>query len=233
MKSVKIAATPRLCDLEFVKEGINQAYIDAIHNAGARIDLLLIDNERLDEFALEYDGLLITGGVDVTPRLYGEKRVFGQDSFDFEYDIFDINLINAFKRYHKPILGICRGLQVINVALGGTLYQDIDTFYKDLNGLHSKNELDNNLSHEVEIMDDSFLAKIINKKHILVNSYHHQAIKDLAKDLKVSAISNDGIIEAVETDNIIALQWHPEKITNISEQKEIFNYFISLCKGTK
>ncbi len=230
-KNVKICATPRLCDLEFVKEGINQSYIDAVHGSGARIDLMTIDHQRVEEFAKEYDGLLVTGGVDVKPSLYGEERVFGNDSFDYEYDIFDIELIKAFSNLNKPIFGICRGIQIINVAFGGTLYQDIDTFYKNLDGLHKNNLIDNCLSHEVIIEEGTFLCRLLEKKKIMVNSYHHQSIKDLSDQLRVVAKAPDGTIEAVEGKNIIAVQWHPEKIYDIDDQKKIFDYFICMCKG--
>lgn len=229
-KSVKICATPRLCDLEFIKEGINQSYIDAVHESGARIDLMTIDHQRVEEYAKEYDGLLVTGGVDVTPSLYGEERIFGSDSFDYEYDLFDIEVIRAFYSLNKPIFGICRGLQVINVAFGGTLYQDIDTYYKNLDGLHKNNSIDNRLSHEVIIDENAFLFRLLGKRRLMVNSYHHQSIKDLSGQLRVVAKACDGTVEAVEGNNLIAVQWHPEKIYDIDDQKKIFDYFINMCK---
>ena len=229
-KNVKICATPRLCDLEFVKEGINQSYIDAVHGSGARIDLMTIDHQRVEEFAKEYDGLLVTGGVDVAtePTFPPFETV---DEATGEITGFDIELIKAFSNLNKPIFGICRGIQIINVAFGGTLYQDIDTFYKNLDGLHKNNLIDNRLSHEVIIEEGTFLCRLLEKKKIMVNSYHHQSIKDLTDQLRVVAKAPDGTIEAVEGKNIIAVQWHPEKIYDIDDQKKIFDYFICMCKG--
>lgn len=127
-------------------------------------------------------------------------------------DTLDFAIIKAFNNVNKPILGICRGIQAINVCFGGSLYQDIP--YHKL----SKEE-----RHNVKFEKESFLYNCYNTEQMLINSLHHQAIKEVAKGFNVVAKSDDGIIEAIENKNIIAVQWHPEYMNDI----KFFEYFIN------
>ncbi|MDE5830849.1 MAG: gamma-glutamyl-gamma-aminobutyrate hydrolase family protein, partial [Clostridia bacterium] len=148
------------------------------------------------------DGLLVTGSViDINPKYYGEKRI-EQTNILEDYDgqeELDFALIKAFHKAKKPILGICAGVQSINVCFGGSLYQDIPN--------HSiKGDVK---MHKINIEKGSFLDKCYEAKQIEINSFHHQAIKRPAENFKVTATSEDGIIEAIEYENILGVQWHP------------------------
>lgn len=171
--------------------------------------------------ALTCDGLLLPGGADLNPALYHQlPDPTVTDYFD-EIDALDLNLIQAFMQQHKPILGICRGLQVLNVAFGGTLIQDIPN--------HSQKADRHVLTHEVKIVKDSQLASIFNES-TQVNSLHHQVIDRLGDGLKAVAFSSKGYIEAIEADNILAVQWHPEALTHEPDQLKLFKSFIKQCQ---
>ena len=179
------------------------------------LDILLIpvvSGENLEQIVNYCDGLVVTGSTNnVNPRYYGEKPV---DGINYNYDDFPLvrDIVNKFAAVNKPIIGICAGIQEINVIFGGTLYQDIKGHY-----------LKDESKHSVKIIEGTVLFDIYDKKEIEVNSFHRQAIKEIAKDFKISAVSNDGIIEGIEKDNIIAVQWHPEVMNNDMVFKKIIN----------
>ena len=130
----------------------------------------------------------------------------------------------------KPILGICRGEQILNVYFGGTLYQDL-SLKKDSNIRHNQKVKPNLETHTVEINKESLLYEILKKDNILVNSFHHMAIKDVAVGMKITALSKDGVIEGIEMreKNILAIQWHPEMLSRTNGlMQRLFNYFISI-----
>lgn len=167
-------------------------------------------------FAKEYiqliDGLLLTGGQDVTPMLYGEepRKVIGPTSP--ERDKCEVALVKEAIRQKKPILGICRGLQLINVVLGGSLLQDLSED-ESITIQHVQRSQPEFSTHSIKVKSGTHIAEIIDNNSY-VNSIHHQAIKELGKGLTVSAWSPDNVIEAIEVvdDNqsIIGIQWHPE-----------------------
>lgn len=162
------------------------------------------------------DGLVVTGrAIDINPKYYGEKVIDSTylSGYDLE-DELDFTLIKAFNEANKPILGICAGIQSINVCFGGSLYQDIPNH-------SSKEELK---IHSIDIQKESFLEKCYKSNRIEVNSFHHQAINKVAPNFKVTATSDDGIIEAIEYNKILGVQWHPEKMEDI----EFFKKFIEL-----
>ena len=179
----------------------------------------------VDDLVSELDGLLLQGGSDVCPRTYGEEPLKPQWNGDAIRDHYEIELIRACLKQDKPILGICRGAQLLNVALGGTLYQDIGTQIEGAQ-VHRDWEVYDGLHQNVVFADDSYL------KHLYggsdggrINSIHHQAIKDVAVGLRVEATTpEDGVIEAVRLDAsesseahyqgryALAVQWHPEFI---------------------
>jgi putative glutamine amidotransferase len=164
------------------------------------------------------DGLIITGGViDINPKWYNEKPlnkykniIYGED------DEIDFAYIKKFYENNKPILGICRGIQSINVYFGGSLYQDIP----------KHNFKDKTETHSVKLYKNYFLYNCYNKEKIEVNSFHHQSIREIACDFKVTAISDDGIIEGIESENILGVQWHPEIMRDISFFKKFIENYL-------
>ena len=220
----KIIISPRIDQNDSRRLYANEDYFLALKESLALMPAL-VNEETANQLAKDYDGLLITGGYDVSPEIYNENNTKSTD-FDKTLDLSDIYLFNAFHRKRKPILGICRGLQLINVALGGSLIQDIPSEI----GSTISHSNSNGASHQISVYPDTLLSTILEDKTI-VNSYHHQAIKELAPTLIISAISDDSIIEAVEGDNILALQWHPERMLADENQRKLFEWFIS--KATK
>lgn len=172
------------------------------------------DELNLDAYAHALDGLVLQGGNDIAPATYGHKALAPEWEGDAVRDKYEIALIKAFVRAEKPIFGICRGLQMLNVAFGGTLWQDIETQIP--NALrHVDTSLNERNLHEVEIMSDTYLSALHGQmKTSWVNSIHHQAIRDLAPGFSVEARSpKDGVIEAIRSQRhpyIAAVQWHPE-----------------------
>lgn len=166
------------------------------------------------DMVAEFDGLLLQGGSDVSPCSYGEEPMRPEWSGDAIRDRYEIELVREFEASGKPILGICRGLQLINVAFGGSLYQDIQTQLPTARDHRNWEIYDYNL-HTVRFEKGSRLESLYPSVSVgKVNSIHHQAIKDLGKGLVVEAVSeSDGIVEAVrkkEGSSVFAVQWHPE-----------------------
>ena len=185
------------------------------------------------------DGLLIQGGVDVNPSTFEEEPKPELDITDIQTDKFILELIKQAREKKIPILGICKGIQIINVAFGGTLYQDLK--YAGIESSSHRQEADTicNHKHSINIVKNSLLNKIFpEKEKILVNSFHHQAIKDLGKGLVVDAKSEDGIIEAIHFDSenqwILGVQFHPEQLIRISDEfLPIFKELINQAKSYK
>ena len=197
---------------------MNQRYYHAVASAGAAPVLvpLLDDLETLRAIYERTDGILIPGGVDVDPAAFGEKPHERLGRIDPARDRVEIQLVKWAVEDDKPLLGLCRGLQVINVALGGTLYQDLETEYP--NGI--KHDYFPNygfsrdhLAHDVVVEAGSRMRHALIDPAVPVNSMHHQGIKALANGLSASALAPDGLIEAAESTNesyIVGVQWHPE-----------------------
>jgi putative glutamine amidotransferase len=153
------------------------------------------------------DGLLIPGGWDVDPPVYGEPRRHDTSDVDHPLDLTEIALVRAAVNEGIPVFGICRGQQVINVALGGSLLQHIEGH--DNHG-HPRHEL----AHFIDVVAGSELSKAMMRDRVMVNSLHHQSVKDLAPGLHVTAQSPDGIIEGIESPDgmVVAVQCHPEEL---------------------
>jgi putative glutamine amidotransferase len=210
------------------------AYIHAIVLSGG-IPILLpytSDFEQCKDIVCKLDGLMLPGGVDVSPLIYREEPLPQVTMSIQTLDLYEIELIKEARKQQKPILAICRGMQILNVALGGTLYQDIHV-QKAASLCHNQSlNIRSEKTHSVSLLPNRTLLQIYGQEKILVNSYHHQAVKDLAPALIASAYSSDQILEACESSdgNIIAVQWHPEALvdTDIQTQK-LFEYFIKQC----
>ncbi len=185
----------------------------AVSKAGGLPIIIPINEpEIVKQYAGVIDGLILAGGQDVSPHLYGEDIREVTTVTSSERDAAEMALIEAVLAAGKPILGVCRGLQLLNVMAGGTLYQDLSENEK-IDVKHVQDIPSNQPVHPVKIDPSSYLGSLV-PHHLPVNSLHHQVIRELGKGLKATAVSSDGVIEAIETEdadqNILAVQWHPE-----------------------
>lgn len=158
------------------------------------------------------DLLIVSGGADVQPFLYGEAPSPLLEKVNPERDHYEMELVQLAHDQGIPIFGICRGLQIINVTFGGTLYQDISNF-KENTQIHRHEKSNQEAKHPVEIVENTLLYDILQEKTVITNSYHHQGIKKLAPQMKVNAYAPDGFIEGIEKPEgtfLLAVQWHPE-----------------------
>jgi len=206
----------------FRQNVINRGYTDAIIKCGAIPVVIPYIDPKYAKQALDgFSGLLLPGGADVSPSLYGEENIYSKGC-DLEYDKYELALLKAAEELEIMTLGVCRGAQLINVYHNGSLYQDIEI--NTHSPIHRRPDKPYEGVHSVELSDDSFLLPLFGNKTLSVNSLHHQGIKRLGDGLKASAIAEDGVIEAFEGKNTIAVQWHPEAM--FDEMKSIFSYFI-------
>ncbi|HPS58914.1 MAG TPA: gamma-glutamyl-gamma-aminobutyrate hydrolase family protein [Spirochaetota bacterium] len=199
---------------------ISLDYVNAIIEKNAVPVLIPVtDNFRVIDYFLEnVDGILLTGGEDIDPLLYNEVNSGLSIDICRERDRAEMYIIEQSLKYGYPILGICRGLQILNVFFGGTLYQDIPGQYRgSIEHVHTMTEREA-LHHEIKLSPDSYIGRIFGHGRAMVNSRHHQGVKKLGEGLIVSASADDGIIEAFEDTSrgIVAVQWHPENITGVS-----------------
>ena len=186
------------------------------------------DVSKVDQLAQDYvqliDGLMLPGGPDVDPTFYGEEPHPKIGMTLYQKDRFEIALIKAALAADKPIFGICRGIQIMNVAMGGTLYQDLESQYPELKIQHPQATLGQFATHHVELTAGSKLAKLYGQSTIKVNSRHHQAVKAVGQGLKVTAVAPDGVIEGMEstdTDLFLGVQWHPENMWQQEDPQQL------------
>lgn len=186
------------------------------------------DVSKVDQLAQDYvrliDGLMLPGGPDVDPTFYGEEPHPKIGMTLYQKDRFEIALIKAALAADKPIFGICRGIQIMNVAMGGTLYQDLESQYPELKIQHPQATLGQFATHHVELTAGSKLAKLYGRSTIKVNSRHHQAVKAVGKGLKVTAVAPDGVVEGMEstdTDLFLGVQWHPENMWQQEDPQQL------------
>lgn len=172
------------------------------------------------------DALIIGGGDDISPEHYDEN-IDNRLKIDFERDLLEIDWIQKALGRNIPLMGVCRGVQLINVVLGGNLYQDIRPMRR-----YKYNRPSLLPTRQVRLLPDSQLAKICNKVHLRVNSLHHQAIKTTGSSLQIVGWDLDGIIQAVESKNkrIIGLQWHPEYLIYLPSQLALFRWLVNCTK---
>lgn len=196
--------------LQYLEEGM----IDAVREAGAVPVLLpVLDEASADEQLEICDGLLLSGGSDVAPESYGEAPLRPEWGGDRRRDLYEFALYHAALSRRMPTLGICRGAQVLAVAHGGRLWQDLGS--EAGAALEHRNpELYDRLEHDIDIVPDTRLAEILAPGRRRVNSVHHQAVRECVGELRVSARAEDGTIEAVEAVDdeffVLGVQWHPE-----------------------
>lgn len=196
---------------------VSASYVRAVEAAGGLALILPPQTDAIQQLVNMIDGLLLTGGADVDPQLFGDadrhEATYGVDA---ERDTFELELFDAAMAQDKPIFGICRGIQVMNVALGGTLIQDLPTQHPGATDVghrqHEQGVVASEPSHQVSALLPEVLS-IFNGDTLTVNSFHHQAIREIAPGLCAAATSPDGLIEAVvmrDRSDVFGVQWHPE-----------------------
>jgi len=206
-------------------------YCDCIiERGGVPLIIPIVEKADVDIVLNIVDGLLLSGGSDVIPSFYGEKVMVNNLVVSEKRDEFEIFITRKALISDMPVFGICRGMQLLNVAAGGTLYQDISqcsisTLNHRVTGKEEKHGI-----HNVSLVKDKTLSKIFGTDYLKVNSVHHQAIDKLAAGFSVTALAEDGIIEGIENTNYhfaVGVQWHPERMVKVyEEQYKLFDLLI-------
>ena len=213
-----------------------RVYFNALTMAGHTAILIpdTDDPQRLRRILQGVDVLVLPGGEDVEPARYGAQPSPRLGSVNLKRDDFEFRLLTEATRLKKPILGICRGMQMINVFLGGTLYQDLPSEYPDTSLTHMQKVSADVPTHRDILVRGSRLQRLLGQDTVAVNSCHHQAVKQLGRGLRVSARATDGVIEAIECDSlpIAAVQFHPERLATSGNETfvPIFRQLKKLCK---
>ena len=206
-------------------------YVRCLHKAGAQIRWIELDDpEKAAAEALKCDGLLLPGGDDLNPALYGQTPSDKCGKPDDRRDRAEMKILEAFLPTNKPIFCVCRGLQLLNVFFGGTLHQDIKSIQSCR---HSHFRSRAKSIHHAKLFPRTRLVKLLGTDLIKVNSLHHQAVDKLGPGLTVSAVSEDGFIEGLEVfphPYCVAVQWHPEHMSkNDPLQQKLFDAFVQAC----
>lgn len=212
---------------------VRTAYVDAVFiGGGLPVILPVLPTRTMPEWVAALDGLVLTGGEDVNPLLYGQQPRRGLGLVDTARDEFELALTREWLQSGKPLLAICRGMQLLQVALGGGLIQDLPTenpdFYR-----HSQSGYRGDPSHEIQVEAGSTVAQLLETEGtVRVNSVHHQAVGEPVKGFRVTARSGDGVIEAMEAEDgrmVVGVQWHPEEMT-CPIQRKLFENFASYAR---
>ena len=218
---------------------IAPSYMEVIFACGGFPLLLPIkgDEDIWLQAAQELDGFLFTGGVDVSPSRYGEDTLQCCGEISPLRDDMELDLLKAVLTTGKPVLGICRGIQLLNVGLHGTLYQDIYLQNAQAFQQQHRQMLPDHLpAHDVIVKEGSLLHRIVNATRLPVNTFHHQAVKDCAPGLSAVAWSASGLIEAFEKKDhpfFLGVQWHPERMWHVdAAARAIFESFVDACTQT-
>ncbi len=229
--SKPIIALTASWNMETLRMILNQDYIHAVADAGG-VPIVLpctTDEEGLRSALDHADGLLLTGGADIDPSLYGEETLPCCGTVTRIRDDTELVLIRHALEKKMPILGICRGFEILNAALGGTLYQDIEQQYGSAVS-HPRYDIPGGDAHTVQYLEGTLLKSIMGEEKGYVNSRHHQGVKEPAAGLKICAQAPDGLTEGLEAEDgrpILAVQWHPESLyQRLPVQRRIFQWLI-------
>lgn len=215
---------------------IKNLYCEALVEAGAAPVLLPLsmNQEVIEAYVDKCNGLMVVGGPDVDPVYYGENNMPYNGELSPYRDVMEIALVKKAVLSNTPVFGICRGIQVLNVAMGGTLYQDLHQQIKEREIIkHAQSAPRWHNTHQVVIKKDTFMWEVYNTEKVPVNSFHHQAVKDIAPDFEPTAWSEDGIVEAIEYSKdsfAVGVQWHPEDLWQQQDlHRELFKQFVKMC----
>ncbi len=208
----------RIAVLHTGRDDKQKLYSEWLHLLQPDAELVTLSAEKKNESELATcDGIVFTGGGDVNPKLYGEAPTEYVQGIDEQRDLFECMLLEKSLLRQLPVLGICRGLQAINVFFGGSLYQDVEQQgFKKHSGASGKD-----LRHGIDVVPHTTLAHIVGVTHGNVNSCHHQAINNVAEVLTVSGYSEDGLVESLEWKEktskqfLLLAQWHPERMNDV------------------
>ena len=227
MARTVVGVAANLCPVDAEGKNIHSSvscrFAESIRQVGGLPLVIPVGDESIVRDYVEMiDKLILTGGQNVHPQFYGEKKTIESDDYNLVRDEFELALLKEALRQNKPIMAICRGVQLVNVAFGGTLHQEIEGHWQGLPF---------GTSHSIETVEGSVVAKLFGKEN-QVNSVHRQSIKDLAPNFRVTAIDpRDQTIEAIESideHRIIGLQWHPEFLVNEEDGNlELFEYLLN------
>jgi putative glutamine amidotransferase len=220
------------------RAAINSAYLEAIQWAGG-VPVLLpphLDRRSLDRLMENVDGVVLSGGGDIEPGLYGEQPHASVRGVSARRDRFEIEVVRRAIDGRLPLLAICRGMQVLNVALGGTLYQHVPQTFGDAipHDQVAAGYRRDEITHPVEVRSGTLLGNIVGSGAVGVNSMHHQCVRSLGMHLTPTARASDGVIEAIEApplgDFVLGVQWHPEELVPSNEPaRALFGAFLAAC----
>lgn len=218
---------------------LDPVYGRAILQAGGLpLIVPIVDKEDTHLLCERLDGLIVTGGGDINPTLYGEEPHIRLGAVYPGSDEYEKELIMCFLEMDKPFIGMCRGLQMLNISLGGTNYQDLESQFEGILYQHKQMAMRTHRTHSVTLEDDSRLLEIMGEKTFHVNSFHHQGVKDVSDQLTVAARAADGLVESLESKHhkfVMGIQWHPEEFALQGDEpsKKLFDRFVSECLKDK
>jgi putative glutamine amidotransferase len=219
--------------------GNNRTYVHAVEEAGGLPILipLFTNLHELEELFPRLDGILLSGGIDLEPSLYGEQKHPMIEKCDPRLDAFEVALTTLALQKDIPILGICRGMQLLNVLLGGNLYQDIASQCPGTLEHRRRDLPRTELTHTVTVEAGSLMEKLLGTRQCWVNSLHHQAIKEPGEGVRISGRSDDGIAELMEVSGhrfVLGIQGHPEEIyEQVPAFARLFRAFVCACAGER
>ncbi|SDC24000.1 gamma-glutamyl-gamma-aminobutyrate hydrolase family protein [Shouchella lonarensis] len=197
-----------------------------------------VESKKAYRYVEQLDGVLLTGGGDIDPSLFGEDPHPSLGEITPVRDLFEVAVVQACLEQKKPLLAICRGAQILAIAAGGDMYQDLPVQFEGTLIQHAQRAPRSHRSHLIHIKKGSLLADIAQSTHEKVNSFHHQAVRRVPSNFRAVAWSRDGVIEAIEHKKspfMIGVQWHPENLlaTNDTFSKRLFDAFIQACEQRK
>lgn len=232
-----IGVTPYM-EIDQSRYMVSNANIKAIYEAGGMPFILpyVLQEQDLNQITSQLDGLYLTGGDDIDPTLFGEEPHPKLGSIIPNRDRFEIALTKKMLTINKPILAVCRGSQILNIAAGGDMYQDIYTQINQPLLQHSQKAPREHGSHFVYVTKGSLLHQVTGGETLRVNSVHHQANRDVPPSLQITGKASDGIIEAIESKEhrfVLGVQWHPESMALAGDAPSVKLYerFVAVCQN--